>query len=257
MAADFGESQRVLAWGEMARQIAHEIKNPLTPIRLGIQHLQRARAARRTDFDAILEQNATRILAEIDRLDHIARAFSRYGSAPADALPPEPTDLSAVVHDVVSLERLGQGGSVAQRRSMATDAVEWHVTGTDAPLLVLARSSELREVLLNVLENARLAHAARVRVTVSSGATLDTPVTGPGRESDGMAYVVVEDDGEGIPPEILPRVFEPHFSTRTSGSGLGLAVSRRIVDQWGGTIAVASAPGTGTRVSIGLLLVRK
>jgi signal transduction histidine kinase len=259
MAADFGESQRVLAWGEMARQVAHEIKNPLTPIRLGIQHLQRARAARRSDFDAILEQNAGRILAEIDRLDHIARAFSRYGSAPADALPPEPTDLSAVVQDVVSLERLGQAGSAAGTRAATTttDAVEWILSGADAPISVLARSSELREVLLNVLENARLAGASRVRVTVGSGATIDRAVTGPGRESDAVAYVVVEDDGEGIPAEILPRVFEPHFSTRTSGSGLGLAVSRRIVDRWGGTIAVTSSPGTGTRVSIGLLFVGK
>ena len=109
MAADFGESQRVLAWGEMARQVAHEIKNPLTPIRLGIQHLLRARAAGRADFDDILNQNAGRILAEIDRLDRIARAFSQYGSGSTERAPAEPTDVAPVVRDVVELERLDAG----------------------------------------------------------------------------------------------------------------------------------------------------
>src|SRR5207237_6889444 len=89
-------AQRVLAWGEMARQVAHEIKNPLTPIRLGVQHLRRARADRRVDFDRVLEQNVNRILAEIDRLDEIARAFRRYGSAPTERGAAEPTGVRAV-----------------------------------------------------------------------------------------------------------------------------------------------------------------
>jgi nitrogen fixation/metabolism regulation signal transduction histidine kinase len=82
---ELARAQRVLAWGEMARQVAHEIKNPLTPIRLGVQHLRRARDAR-VDFDRVLEQNVNQILTEIDRLDEIARAFSRYGAAPDERL---------------------------------------------------------------------------------------------------------------------------------------------------------------------------
>ena len=84
---EVARAERVLAWGEMARQVAHEIKNPLTPIRLGVQHLRRARTDPRINFDTVLNDNVRRILAEIDRLDEIARSFSRYGSAPAD-LPP-------------------------------------------------------------------------------------------------------------------------------------------------------------------------
>jgi signal transduction histidine kinase len=249
MAADFGESQRVLAWGEMARQVAHEIKNPLTPIRLGIQHLQRARAARRPDFDRILDQNAGRILSEIDRLDQIARAFSRYGSAPDERAPAEPTDIVHVVQDVVELERLGAGGGVT-----------WGLTGADDAVVALARGDDLREVLLNVLENSRLARARHVavHVAVERGAPDRPHATagrdGAGRDSAGRAIITVDDDGEGIGAEVLPRIFEPHFSTRTSGSGLGLALSRRIVDGWGGTIAVQSDPGTGTRVTIVLAL---
>src|SRR4029079_9217460 len=75
--SELARAQRVLAWGEMARQVAHEIKNPLTPIRLGVQHLRRARSDSRVDFDRVLEQNVNRILSEIDRLDEIARALTR------------------------------------------------------------------------------------------------------------------------------------------------------------------------------------
>lgn len=242
---ELARAQRVLAWGEMARQVAHEIKNPLTPIRLGVQHLRRARHNPRVDFDSVLEQNVGRILAEIDRLDEIARAFSRYGTAPGDRAPTTPTDVAAIVRDVVALERLGHEGAAA-----ADGGVTWELSGAEAPAVAEARAEELREVLLNVLENARLAHARTVRVRVSRDGALDggTPAAAGGRH----VRIAVTDDGEGISPDVLPRIFEPHFSTRTSGSGLGLAVSRRIIDGWGGRIEVRSERGMGTEVAITL-----
>ncbi len=220
-------AQRVLAWGEMARQVAHEIKNPLTPMRLGVQHLMRAKDDPRVDFRQVFDANAERLLAEIDRLDEIARAFSRYGAAP-DAQPaPEPVDVAEAVRDVVRLERLGG------------DGVTWEMDGADHPVRAMARATELREVLLNLLENSRLAGAQRVRVRVAA--------------AGGRVLVEVTDDGHGIAADALPRIFEPHFSTRTSGSGLGLAISRRLIDGWGGSIAVSSEPGAGTTVSISLV----
>jgi signal transduction histidine kinase len=227
-------AQRVLAWGEMARQVAHEIKNPLTPMRLGMQHLRRARHDPRVDFERVLDENVTRVLAEIDRLDEIARAFSRYGTAPDERTPAEPVDVAQAVQDVVHLEELGG------------PAVEWRAEGADAPLFALANATELREVLLNLLENARHAGPRRVKVVVS-------------RDNGQMVNITVKDDGHGIPLFVLPRIFEPHFSTRTSGSGLGLAITRRMIEGWGGTIAVESvsdehAPtGTGTIVRIALV----
>ena len=229
---ELARAQRVLAWGEMARQVAHEIKNPLTPIRLGVQHLRRARADSRVDFDRVLDQNVNQILAEIDRLDEIARAFSRYGAAPGERARAEQVDVAAVVREVVSLERMG-----------ADPGIVWDEDGVDAPVAGLALAPELKEVLLNVLENARHAAAKTVRVSV---ALLDDG------DGTGRVAITVRDDGHGIPADVLPRIFEPHFSTRTSGSGLGLAISRQLVEGWGGSIAVESAAGRGTVVEIRL-----
>jgi two-component system, NtrC family, nitrogen regulation sensor histidine kinase NtrY len=218
---DVARAERVLAWGEMARQVAHEIKNPLTPMRLGMQHLRRARRDGRVDFDRVLEENTARVLAEIDRLDEIARAFSRYGMAPVEDGPPERVDVAAIARDVLELERMG------------SEAVAWESHIPDGPVLVAAQERELREVMLNLLENARLAHARRVVVRVSTLA-------------DGDVELRVQDDGLGIPEHLLARVFEPHFSTRTSGSGLGLAISRRLIERWGGGIHAERAVSGGT-----------
>lgn len=221
---EVARAERVLAWGEMARQIAHEIKNPLTPIRLGVQHLRRARSDPRVDYDQVLNENVRRILAEIDRLDEIARSFSRYGSAPADLPPAVAVDVAAIVKDVVGLEQMGDR------------KVKWQLRGADRPLWALGQKDEMRDVLLNVFENARLAGARHVDIAL--------------REEDRRVTIETVDDGSGISPAVLPRVFEPHFSTRTTGSGLGLAVSRRLIEAWGGEIAIMSEEGKGTKVLI-------
>ena len=215
---------RVLAWGEMARQVAHEIKNPLTPIRLGIQHLQRVRGkAQSPAFAATLDETAGRILAEIDRLDGIARAFSRFGAPQSgEQLPLEPVDLAATAREVVQLYELGS-------------PTRFEVIASNG-LPALARKDEVKEVLVNLLENARDADAKRVTVQVGPS----------GRQ------LTVADDGRGIPPELLARVFEPTFSTTSSGAGLGLAIARRLVESWGGLITLDSEPGKGTRVTLTL-----
>jgi signal transduction histidine kinase len=102
----------------------------------------------------------------------------------------------------------------------------------------VARADELREVLLNLLENARLAGASTVELRCA--------------RRNGRVVIEVSDDGSGVPAHVLPRLFEPHFSTRSSGSGLGLAMSRQLVESWGGAIAIASIEGEGTRVRIEL-----
>jgi nitrogen fixation/metabolism regulation signal transduction histidine kinase len=222
-------AERILAWGEMARQVAHEVKNPLTPIKLSIQHIRRAWDDRRPDFETILERNAEAALREIDRLATIASSFSRFGApAVSEQGPVTPVRLDHVVSDVIELYASGEG---AIRFEMDVP--------TDLPL-VAARGAEVKEVLVNLLENARSAIEERGVVRVEAAA-----------EGEGVV-LRVRDDGSGIPEEILPRVFEPHFSTRSAGTGLGLAIVKRLVESWDGNITVGSVVGSGTLVRVQL-----
>jgi signal transduction histidine kinase len=216
---DAAHTARVLAWGEMARQIAHEIKNPLTPLRLGLQHLRRVRDERPAEFDRTFDETSGRILAEIDRLDTVARAFSRF-ALPADgAAPLEVLDLGATVAEAISLYQLGESGATV-------------VLEQGHPVTVRARRDELKEVLVNLVENARNAGARRVVIRVARG------------------RLEVDDDGAGIAAADLSRIFEPRFSTTTSGAGLGLSIVKRLVESWGARIAATSEVGKGTTVRV-------
>lgn len=217
---------RVLAWGEMARQVAHEIKNPLTPIKLSVQHLRRAHADGRPDFGEILNTNVEQILAEIDRLSEIARVFSRYGAPPEAAGPLEPVDVGAVIREALTLYRAGDA------RVEYRDSVEVGLPRARG------RASELKEVILNLVENAHAALDGEGRVVVTARTVGQT------------VEIAVSDNGPGIPAEFLPQIFEPHFSTRSSGTGLGLAIVRRLVESWGGSVAAESEPGQGTTVYV-------
>ena len=207
---------RIVAWGEMARQVAHEIKNPLTPMRLGLQHLRRLGRDGRPDLPAQVDQTVERLLVEIDRLDRIARSFARYGA------PPERTDgpLESVALDEVASE-------LAQLFTLAATTPIVEVVGEAGPP-VRSRREELLQVLLNLLDNARAAGARRIVLRLAPG------------------ELRVTDDGSGIPAGQLERIFEPTFSTTTSGTGLGLAIVRRLVEGWGATISVESTPGEGS-----------
>jgi nitrogen fixation/metabolism regulation signal transduction histidine kinase len=217
--SEVSRAERVLAWGEMARQVAHEIKNPLTPMRLGMQHLRRVYRDRRAEFDRTLDETADRILAEIDRLDTIARAFSRFAAPAPEEQALNQIDLAATVGEVVQLYQLAEEGCTV-RLSAAAGA------------LGAARRDEVKEVVVNLLENAR-----------NAGATLVDVGVGPGT-------IRVADNGGGISTELLPRVFEPRFSTTTSGAGLGLAIVKRLVESWGGRVELESGEGRGTVVTI-------
>ncbi|MDE2973971.1 MAG: ATP-binding protein [Gemmatimonadota bacterium] len=227
-------SERILAWGEMAKQVAHEVKNPLTPIKLSVQHLRRAWSDRRSDFDRILERNVGAILREIDRLASIARSFSRLASpGAADRGPPVPVDVALVLREVLDLYRAGGGESAIRVESDLPGALP----------TVLCRPDELKEVILNLLENARAA--------MPDGGIVRIGATEP-EGSARMVAVTVRDEGTGIPADLLPRIFEPQFSTRSAGSGLGLAIAKRLVDSWGGALEVESRVGRGTLAIIRL-----
>ncbi len=213
------QAARITAWGEMARQVAHEIKNPLTPMRLGLQHLERLRADQRPDFAERVGETADRLLREVDRLDRIARAFARYGGPPAEGAPLVLIAIAPVVQEVAALFALG--GTVP---TVVVEVAEGMTAAT--------RQEELIQVLLNLLENARQAGATQVRL-VGQGAVLE-----------------VQDNGAGMTSEQIAAAFEPTFSTTTSGTGLGLPIVRRLVEGWGGEVALRSTQGEGTVVLI-------
>jgi nitrogen fixation/metabolism regulation signal transduction histidine kinase len=190
-------AERVLVWGEMARQVAHEVKNPLTPIKLSIQHIRRAWDDRRPDFGDILSRNAGAILGEIDRLASIASSFSRLGTPAALGGPLEAVDLERVVGEVLTLYDTDEGTVRFESR------VE---PGLPA---VTAREPEVKEVLVNLLENARAAirDDGSVRVEVAGN--------GAGLE------LRVRDDGGGIPPTSFRACSSPTFRRARPERGSG------------------------------------
>ncbi|MGI9626137.1 MAG: ATP-binding protein [Longimicrobiales bacterium] len=228
------KSERILAWGEMAKQVAHEVKNPLTPIKLSVQHLKRAWEDKDANYGGILEKNVGAILAEIDRLASISRSFSRFGAPTTMGAggPLVEVDLKSVVEEILDLY---QGGGEREIR-LESELSEGLPT-------VLCRPDELKEVLVNFLENARAACPNQGRVVVGA-------VARPGEDGNLGVELSVEDNGLGIPPALLPRIFEPQFSTRSTGAGLGLAIVKRLVDSWGGTVDVRSEEDVGTRMTI-------
>jgi len=220
-------AERVLAWGEMARQVAHEVKNPLTPIKLSVQHVRRAWEDRHPQFEEILLRNADAMLAEIDRLAAIAQSFSRFGAPGENAAALAPVSVEEVVGEVMAL----YGATPAVVRFE-------HEVEPGLPRVV-ARSSELKEVLVNLLENARLAGSEGTVVSVRAE-----------RGAPGTVVLTVSDTGSGISEEVLPRIFEPQFSTRSTGTGLGLAIVQRLVTAWSGQVSVRSKVGQGTTVEV-------
>ncbi len=212
-------TKKLAAWVEMARQIAHEIKNPLTPIRISTQVMQRAWTQRRDEFDAIFRESTEQILRQVDILKRIAGEFSSFGRL--QRLERVERDVGECVREIVA----GYGGD------------DGRVTFVDESGGALARidADALRKVVANLVENALEATGGAGPVHVRCAFDADA------RE----VVVTVRDHGPGLSSEAAERLFEPYFSTKTTGTGLGLAICRTLVEDMGGFIEVANAPEGG------------
>lgn len=221
-------AERVAAWQEVARRVAHEVRNALSPIRLAVENLKRTREKAPTEFDAALAAESATILEEVESLRRLVDTFSEFARMPSPRLAP--SDLGAVVRQAISLQK-------ARAEALGVSVHE-HLE----PVTLPADADQIGRVVKNVIGNALDALEAK-----DGERRLDVEV-----RSDGT--IVVSDTGVGIDPRDLARIFEPYFTTRAErgGSGLGMAIAWRIVQEHGGTIEVEGGKGRGATFTIRL-----
>ncbi|HLN53608.1 MAG TPA: ATP-binding protein [Lentimicrobium sp.] len=220
------QSERESAWKEMARQIAHEIKNPLTPMKLSIQHLYRSWQDKAPDWEARLEKTTTSIIQQIDSLAAIASAFSDFAKFPMPSN--ERLEIKQAIKDTLAL--------FASQTNYSISFIL-----PDAPCFVYADKKQLSRVLVNLVNNAIQS------IPADRKGQIDIRL-----QSEGGEHIIsVTDNGTGIPEEQKPRIFSPNFTTKSGGAGLGLAMVKNIIDSFNGKITFKSQPG-GTTFEIRL-----
>lgn len=233
---DMIQAQRDAAWGEVARRLAHEIKNPLTPIQLSAERLGHKLAG---ELDArsreILERAVRTIVSQVEAMKTMVNAFSEYARSPRIEL--HPVDLNALVAEVVDLYRNNPAGvHIEQDLDPRMPMIE-------------ADPARMRQVLNNLIKNALEALEGRkdARITVSTRCM----------EEAGCRFVelLVADNGPGISEEVFPLLFEPYVTDKPRGSGLGLAIVKKVIEEHGGIIWAQNAPEGGARIFVRLPVV--
>jgi signal transduction histidine kinase len=230
--AQLERTHRLEAWAEMARQVAHEIKNPLTPIQLSAEHLLRVHADRGAPMSGVLETCVNSILGQVRLLRQISAEFSSFASSPTAR--PSRVALPELIAEVVDPYRTGLSGRIE---------IVNRVPGPLPPVYV--DRTLIARALSNIVENALHAMPGPGTLTIDGAAT------------DSELVIRVADTGVGMDEEALARVFEPYFSTKTSGTGLGLPIARRNIELSGGSIEVVSSKGAGTSVTLKLPTARE
>ena len=225
--AELERTNRLEAWAEMARQVAHEIKNPLTPIQLNAEHLRRVHADRGEPLGPVLKECVETILAQVRLLRQISSEFSNFASSPTAR--PALVRVPDLLRDIVDPYRAGLG-----------DRLQIRMEVPDSLPPVLVDRALVGRSLTNLVENALHAMPGTGALTVSAAA------------EDGFVAIAVSDTGGGMDPEALARAFEPYFSTKATGTGLGLPIAKRNVELSGGTIAIDSSREGGTTVTVRL-----
>lgn len=223
-------AEKEAAWREMARQVAHEIKNPLTPIKLSTDLLRRARDEQSPQFDELFDRTLDLIGRQVENMRQIASDFHSF--AGAHRLEPRPTELRALVDEVLEL--------------VAAWAAELgvEVRALGASVQATVDAGELRRVLINLVTNALEA--------MPQGGHLEVELWTEGSGPASFVVLEVRDDGMGLSEAERGQLFEPHFTTKSRGTGLGLAVCKRVVEQMGGTIELHPRAEGGTLARVRL-----
>ena len=231
--------QRISAWQGMARRLAHEIKNPLTPIQLAVQDIHRRYDGENADYRRLLDTTLEVVEDEVGTLRRLVTEFSEFARLPRAEL--EPADLAEFLRDLADQPLLGDDDRKSDNDPLANEgpSVEFDIPKEPAPARIDRQM--LRRVLINLVRNAAQAVAAtksrgqvRVRLTRAADAwNLD-----------------VEDDGPGVAPELRHAIFDPYVTTKNDGAGLGLAIVKKIVMEHGGTISADESTLGGARLRV-------
>jgi nitrogen fixation/metabolism regulation signal transduction histidine kinase len=217
-------AQRAQAWGEVARRLAHEIKNPLTPIQLSAERLEMKLTGKLQEPEQlILNKSVKTIVDQVDAMKRLVNEFRDYARLPVAEL--KPLDLNALVQDVMQL----YGAENA--------AVPVHAHLDAACPLIMGDAQQLRQVVHNLLQNAQDATEGQAHPTVSIATQMGA--------TSGRVRLLVRDNGPGFPPKILNRAFEPYVTTKTRGTGLGLAVVKKIADEHSARIDLKNRESEG------------
>ena len=229
------QAERVAAWRELARRLAHELKNPLFPLQITVENLQRSRQASPEQFDEVFRESTYTLLAELNNLKTIVGRFSDFARMPAPQL--ERLNLNALVRDVVKLFD-------AQIHAPGGPPIDVRVQTEDDLPPVSADEEQIRRALRNLVLNALDA--------MPKGGTLTVRTQNIHGAIPGRVAIEVSDTGEGLTPEECERLFTPYYTTKQHGTGLGLAIVQSVVSDHKGTISVHSQPGHGTTFRIEL-----
>lgn len=241
-------ANRAVAWGEVARRLAHEIKNPLTPIQLSAERLSMKLAPRLDEKDAaMLERATTTIVNQVASLKQMVDDFREYARTPPAQM--QRVNINELVSDVLLLYGWDPVDGMVHSRE---HAVHLHVSLDESIPWVQGDPTQLRQVIHNLLVNACDA-AERENPDDGAQVWVTTTLTSSGGNGDGnqlAARLTVSDNGSGFAPQVLTRVFEPYVTTKSTGTGLGLAIVKKIVEEHDGRIDVANRRDGGARVSI-------
>lgn len=215
--------ERELAWREMARQVAHEIKNPLTPMKLSIQQLRQTRKDNSEDFDTSFDLITRMLLEQIDTMDRIASEFSRFARMPVAHY--KPVQVNQVIQRALAVFPDKNG-------------IDFQTKFDDTIPEIIADPEELQRAIVNITRNSIQA--------MPDGGIIEVTT----KVENEQIKITITDNGTGIPPEVRKRLFEPNFSTKTDGMGLGLAIVRKTIEELNGNVHITSEIQKGTTVTI-------
>ena len=237
------QSERVAAWRELARRLAHELKNPLFPLQLTVENMVKAREVLPNEFDEIFRESATTLMAEIQNLKTIIQRFSDFSKMPQPQL--QAVKVNEIVERVACLHE-----AAFKNRE---HAVEMKLRlGTDVPVIA-ADAELLHRALSNLVLNALDAMPNGGQIAIVTSAREENPTSRNSRDvGHPVVRIEVSDTGTGLTKEECERLFTPYYTTKQHGTGLGLAIVQSVITDHGGTIGVESTPGVGTTFIIEL-----